>query len=37
MNNYISNFAHYTEVFSHFSHVKHSLWIDTANIKELSS
>ena len=32
---YISNSAHYKEVLSHVMHVKHSLWIGTADIKDL--
>lgn len=32
---YISNTAHYTEVLSRVSSVKHMLWIGTADIKDL--
>ena len=32
---YISNSAHYKEVLSRVVHVKHSLWIGTADIKDL--
>ena len=32
---YISNSAHYKEVLSHVLHVKESLWIGTADIKDL--
>ena len=32
---YISNFAHYKEVLSRVSSVKHTLWIGTADIKDL--
>ena len=32
---YISNSAHYKEVLSRVLHVKHSLWIGTADIKDL--
>jgi hypothetical protein len=32
---YISNSAHYKEVLSRVTHVKHSLWIGTADIKDL--
>ena len=32
---YISNSAHYKEVLSRVLHVMHSLWIGTADIKDL--
>ena len=32
---YISNSSHYKEVLSRVPHIKHSLWIGTANIKDL--
>ena len=32
---FISNSAHYKEVLSHVLHVKESLWIGTADIKDL--
>ena len=32
---YISNYAHYKEVLSRVLHVKESLWIGTADIKDL--
>lgn len=32
---YISNSDHYNEVLSHVMHVKQSLWIGTADIKDL--
>ena len=32
---YISNSAHYKEVLSRVLHVKHSLWIGIADIKNL--
>ena len=32
---YISNSAHYKEVLLLVTHVKHSLWIGTADIKDL--
>ena len=32
---YISNSAHYKEVLSRVLHVKESLWIGTADIKDL--
>ena len=32
---YISNSGHYNEVLSRVMHVKHSLWIGTADIKDL--
>ena len=32
---YISNFAHYKEVLLRVLHVKESLWIGTADIKDL--
>ena len=32
---YISNSSHYKEVLSRVSGVKHSLWIGTADIKDL--
>lgn len=32
---YISNSSHYKEVLSHVTHVKQSLWIGTADIKDL--
>ena len=32
---YISNSAHYKEVLSRVMHVKQSLWIGTADIKDL--
>ena len=35
MTTYISNSAHYKEVLSHVLHVKVSLWIGTADIKDL--
>lgn len=35
MLNYISNSSHYTEVLSRVLNVKHSLWIGTADIKDL--
>ena len=33
---YISDSAHYKEVLSRVLHVMHSLWIDTADIKDKS-
>ena len=35
MTTYISNSAHYKEMLSRVTHVKHSLWIGTADIKDL--
>ena len=35
MPTYISNSDHYNEVLSRVMHVKHSLWIGTADIKDL--
>ena len=35
MTTYISNSAHYKEVLSRVLHVKESLWIGTADIKDL--
>lgn len=35
MLNYISNSGHYNEVLSRVMHVKQSLWIGTADIKDL--
>ena len=35
MTSYISNSTHYKEVLSHVIRVKHSLWIGTADIKDL--
>lgn len=35
MTTYISNSPHYKEVLSRVTHVKHSLWIGTAVIKDL--
>ena len=32
---YISNSAHYKEVLSRVLHVKESLWIETADIKDM--
>ena len=32
---FISNSVHYKEVLSCVTHVKHSLWIGTADIKDL--
>lgn len=32
---YISNSVHYKEVFLRVTHVKHMLWIGTADIKDL--
>ncbi len=32
---YISNFAHYTTVLARVAAVKHTLWIGTADIKDL--
>ena len=32
---YISNLSHYSNVLSHCKNVKHSLWIGTADIKDL--
>jgi hypothetical protein len=32
---FISNFAHYKEVLSRVLHLKESLWIGTADIKDL--
>lgn len=32
---FISNSAHYQEVLSRITHVRHSLWIGTADIKDL--
>ena len=32
---YISNLSHYKEVLLRVTHMKHSLWIGTANIKDL--
>ncbi|MCR5248443.1 MAG: hypothetical protein K6E14_11760 [Paludibacteraceae bacterium] len=32
---FISNTAHYTEVLSRIQSVKHTLWIGTADIKDL--
>ena len=32
---YISNSAHFKEVLSRVPHMKHSLWIGTADIKDL--
>lgn len=32
---YIQNEAHYTEVVERICHVKHYLWIGTADIKDL--
>ena len=35
MTSYISNSSHYKKVLSRVHHVKHSLWIGTADIKDL--